>query len=358
VESVGSGAVAQPPTIRDISAATGLSTYSVSQALAGKPGVGEATRSRVLTVAAELGYVRNNLAANLQGSTSRTVGVLTASGRNQYYALLVQAVDAILQRDGFHAVSNDAMRAGTYSAETERLGVEELLQQRVAAVVATYSLAPESLALLTRWHVPVVFADSLPPLGAESYPFVGVDNFAASAEVAAYLADLGHRDSVVLAYPREWSTRAPRQQGFSETARQRGMRVRVLEAENSAESAEHTIDALLHSPRSTWPTAIYAINTVLLQGTLKALRRARITIPQTVSVVGFDDFEWADLIQPPITVVDQHIDEIGAAAGRTVLQLIHRRAARGDDSDVPHVLLPTDLVIRDSCASPRASEPV
>jgi LacI family transcriptional regulator len=343
------------PTIRDISRTVGVSTFTVSRALAGKDGVSAETRQRVLQAAADLEYLPNQLAAHLKdSSTTRTVGVLTASGRNQYYAMLLQAMDGVLQLNGHHAVSNDSMRGQTYSAEVERAGVEELLQQRVTAVVATYSLARDSLELLRRWNVPVVFVDSLPPDGAEGYPFVGIDNFAASSKVANYFADLGHLDTAVLVYPWEWNTRGPRQDGFVTTAENRGVRVEVVEADNSAESAEDAISELLSRDRGHRPTAVYATNIVLLQGTLKALRRAKVRIPEEISIVGFDDFDWAELLEPPVTVVDQHISEIGAAAAEMVLRVIAQPDFESISSIEP-VHVSTELVIRRSCAPPPRS---
>jgi len=353
--------MSQPTTIRDISVATGLSTYSVSQALAGKPGVGAETRQRVLQVADELGYVRNNSAASLKDATSRTVGVLSASGRNSYYAVLVQAIDAVLHTAGYHAVSNDAMRGDTYRVDLERQGVQDLLQQRVAAIIATYSLAPDSLALLDRWKIPVVFADSLPPASSARYPFVGVDNYAASAAVANYLADLGHSTALFLAYPAEWNTRVPREKGFTEAAQSRELTVEVLEARNSSDSAYQQIRRRLDGKRQSWPTAIYASNIVLLEGALKALRDLGARIPADISVVGFDDFDWSELIDPPITVIDQHIAAVGEAAANTVLRLIRERngheIALDQQRTAIQTTLPTDLVIRSSCSSPRRPGP-
>jgi LacI family transcriptional regulator len=341
------------PTIKDLSERAGVSTYTVSQALAGKPGVALETRERVLSVATELGYLPNRLAASLKESVTTTVGVLTASGRNQYYAMLVQAIDSVLQDNGYHVVSNDAMRGNQYSIAAEQAGVEELLQQRVAGVITTYGLREESLALLEKWGVPVVFVDSLPPDGAHGHAFVGVDNEAASATVANYLADLLHRRVAFLAFPREWTTRFPREQGFKRAAKNRAMDVEVVESDNSPEDAAATVGRMLDRPRSEWPTAIFATNTLLLQGTMKALRAHGVAIPGEMSVVGFDDFDWAELVDPPLTVVDQHIAEIGSAAGRTVLQAI--QSARTNTAQPSGVTLDAVLVIRESCAAPRVA---
>jgi len=108
--------VARRITLKDVSARAGGSTYTVSQALAGKAGVSDETREMVIRTADEMGYVTNVLAANLKGQTSSTVGVMTASGRNQYYSMLVQGIDGGLQQYGLHAVTNEAMCGGVYDA--------------------------------------------------------------------------------------------------------------------------------------------------------------------------------------------------------------------------------------------------
>jgi LacI family transcriptional regulator len=337
------------PTLRDISEEAGVSVFAVSKAIAGKPGVSHSTRERILGIAESLGYVPNRLAAHLKGSTTRTIGVMSASGRNQYYAVLVQALDGVLQGQGYHAITSDAMRGGTYLAEVERKSVEELLEQRVGAVVATYSLAPESLDLLEKWEIPVVFVDSPPPESHAHYPFVGCDNYGASASVARYFGSLGLDSALYLAFPPEWNTRGPRERGFTETAAGLGMSVEIAEAENTSESAHDAIYEIFSKrPASRWPEAIYATNTLLLHGALSALKELDIDIPGSVSVLGFDEFDWSELVQPPMTVVNQHIDQIGRTAGEMVLGIVKDKDAAFRSRWVE---VQPELVIRKSCAS-------
>jgi LacI family transcriptional regulator len=339
--------VVQPVTLKDISIRAGVSTFTVSQALGGKPGVSEVTRHRITQVANELGYVPNALAAGLKGQRSRSVGVMTASGRNQYYSMLVQAIDGVLQEAGYHAVTNDAMRGGRYSEEREGDSVDELLQQRVAAIVATYSLSESSVRKIERWGIPVVFVDSLPPSHTPGAPFIGADNYRASEKVATYFASLGFTSAAFLAFPKDWNTRAPREAGFVETATASGIATSVVESENSAESASSAMSAFLAEHAGDLPDALYASNTVLLQGALRAIRSAGLEVPRDISIVGFDDFEWAELVSPPITVVDQHVGRIGELAARTLLDLINS----GSISTRPiHAEVQPNLIIRESCA--------
>jgi LacI family transcriptional regulator len=341
--------MAPRPTLKDVSRRAGVSTFTASNALSGKDGVAPETRKRVQSAAAEIGYVPNAVAASLKGSSSSAIGVMTASGRNQYYSMLVQAIDGVLQEEGLHAVTNDAMRGGRYDAARERESVESLLAQRVSAIVATYSLSIESLALIQSWNIPLLFVDALPPTGAELYPFVGADNFTASQQVADHLADTGHRRVVFVAYPHEWNTRQLREHGFVETAAAHGMETVVLESNNSAEGARQTIYDYLSTHREDLPDALYASNTPLLQGSLKAFQDLGIVAGTDISVVGFDDFEWADLLSPRITVVDQHIQQIGQEAGRLLTRMVS--GGRADE----HIAITPHLIIRDSVCtrSPR-----
>jgi LacI family transcriptional regulator len=322
----------------------------VSQALSGKPGVSDHTRQRITKAAQELGYVPNALAAQLKNRVTRTIGIMTASGRNQYYSMLVQAIDSGLQPAGYHAVTNDAMRHGSYDATLEAASVDALLAQRVAAIITTYSLSEESVRKLEAWGIPVLFVDSPPPDHAASSPFIGSDNRGGSRKVAEYFASLGIRDTALVAYPGSWGTRFPREEGFTQAATALGISVEVLEAENNADSAFQAVTSFLND---RMPQSIYATNTVLLQGTLRALRMQGLAVPDDVSVVGFDEFEWAELLNPPMTVVDQHIPEIGALAATTVIGLL---SADGPTPPV-QVELECELVIRDSCRPSRPRQP-
>lgn len=335
-------------TIKDVSARAGVSTYTVSQALGGKPGVSDETREMVQRIASEMGYVQNVMAANLKAQTSRTIGVMTASGRNQYYSMLVQAIDGVLQRHGLHSVTNDAMRRGKYEPELEQASVDALLQQRVALIVATYSLNERSLRTIREWGIPLVFVDSLPPQAAQQFPFVGCDNALAGRKVANHLADLGHRSAAFLGFPSEWNTRAPREAGFREAAASRGLEVHTVESENSSEGALAAMADWLADPGHPFIDAIYASNTPLLHGALRALRNAGLRVPGDVSVVGFDEFEWAELLSPSITVVDQHIEQIGREAARLIVEMVTEGHSVSE-----HLAIEPDLVVRESTSQRR-----
>jgi LacI family transcriptional regulator len=334
------------PTLHDICRAAEVSVFTASRALSGHDGVAPQTRERVQRIAGELGYVANQMARNLKRSSSRTVGVLTANVENQYYAVLVGALEKVVQEQGFHCLVTDAVVDGIYSIERENRFVAALLEHRVAGVVVTYSPTRENMRRLAAWRLPILFVDCLPPAGYEHLPCITADNYAASREVGNHLAGHGYGTWAFVAHTPTWGTRQPREMGLCDAASSHGAKVEIIEGGNDSETACRAVAALLDSrPRRAWPDALYASNTPLLHGTLRALNDRSVRIPQDIALVAFDEFDWAALLSPPITVVDQRIPEIGAAAGGRLLDLFGHSS---DTGEIVGVVKPY-LRIRASC---------
>ena len=139
--------------------------------------------------------------------------------------------------------------------------------------------------------------------------------------MVTHLASLGYRRWCFVGHARNWNTREPRQRGFEAVAANCGARVEIVEGGNDAEIAHRSVIGLLtRLPVEERPHALYASNTVLLKGVLLALRDCGIEVPRQMAVVAFDDFDWALILHPPMTVIDQHIALIGRTAG--VLELL------------------------------------
>jgi len=339
------------PTLHDVCALAQVSTFTASRALSGHAGVAAETRKRVGEAAASLGYVPNQHARSLKSSASRVVAVLTANMANHYYAALVAELESRLETAGYDCLTMDAVLAGTYSQERENRFVAALMAQRAAAVVVTYTLSQTNMQALAAWGVPLVFVDCTAPAGFPNYPSVSSDSYHGSLELGRHLAGLGHRRWAFVGHARGWNTRQPRQAGFEAAALAAGASVDIIEGENDSASAARAVEVYLATtPNERWPEVIYASNTVLLHGTLAALRRHGIAIPETMAVVAFDDFEWADMLDPPVTVVDQDIAAIGRAAGELVLDRVSGRLVLAIGEVI---VLKTVLRIRGSCGAGR-----
>jgi len=335
------------PTLRDVSRRTGLSVFSVSRALKGEKGVSDETRARVQAVAREVGYVANGPARSLKGNSSRTIGILASGTANQYYAALIGAFDQALRDANYHSILADTTVDGSHGRERESSLVGALLEQRVAAIVVTYSLAPENLRLITEWNIPLIFVDCVPPRRYASYPAVACDNEQASRQVADHFAAHGYRHWAFIGYPRRWSSRLPRERGFLDAATRHGATVDVLEAGSSPASSNQEVSRYLAAHPVGTVDAVYCANTPLLHGTLRAIREDGRRVGTDLGVIAFDEFDWATLLQPSVTVIDQHIEAIGRdAAARLLAELATGpEASAGPGSP----LVSPSLIVRQSC---------
>jgi DNA-binding LacI/PurR family transcriptional regulator len=301
----------------------------------------------VLRVAAELGYVPNQHAKNLKNPRSHDIAILTANMANQYYTVLVSGIETIVSADGYGCITMDSVLDGIYSRDREDRFVSAVMAQRVAAVVVTYTLSHSNMELLANWGVPLIFVDASAPEGFRDFPSVSADSYQGSWDLGLHLAGHGYTRWGFVGHTKTWNTREPRQKGFEDVAAASNATVDIIEGENDARMARNAVcDYFARTPRDRRAEVLYASNTVLLRGTLEALRQMELVVPNDVAAVGFDDFEWADMLDPPVTVVDQDIVAIGRTAGSILLKNLKQEGGGRTGENL--VLKPT-LKIRRSC---------
>ena len=333
-------------TLRDVSAEAGFSVFTVSRALSGLSGVSEETRQHVLATAERVGYVANQPAQRLKRGGSTTVGVLTANNANPFYSTLVNGFEEILIPAGYHCIVSDSTDHGEYSPQRESLFLDELLQQRVAGVALTYPPSPEQLQRLVDWSMPMVFMDAYAPEDHQDIPSVVVDGEEVSYEVGRHFAEHGYRDWMFLGHPETWLTRVRRQAGFARAAEEFEAQLQIVEGRNdSADAARAVLEAV--QARGSAPRAIFAANEPLVIGTLRALRELRLSVPDDVALIGYDETQWAEFAAPPLSLVDQGISQIGEIAGRLLVERLTDGAVAATTPSTPE----PKLIIRDSCGS-------
>ena len=342
--------------MRDVSRATGLSMFTVSRALSGGDGVSDESRSQVLRVADELGYIPNRAAQDLRKVSRDSIAVITASTSNSYYLDLMSGIQKALRPANWTVVMADVAVDGIYDPDLEERTIRRLIETRTAGVISTLALKPANAALLARWDIPVVFVDSAPPEGKAAFPSVTTDTYKASREVGRHLAEHGYEDWLFLVYPARWSTRFERERGIKAAAQAHGARLEILESGNDPVSAHAVMAERLAEGRPV-PRALIAGNNPLLLGALRLLREKALRIPQDVAIIGFDEFAWSGLIDPPLTVLNERSEEIGHRAASTLARIIKGQTEaerRGlptqpvyRDEDVQQV--EAELVIRRSC---------
>ncbi len=344
------------PTLRDVSREAGLSVYTVSRALSNGDGVSADSRERVLEAARSLGYVPNRAAQELRKNTRSSIAVITASTSNYYYIDLMAGIHRTLRTTGRTAVVADIAAQGVYTPELEDTVIQDLIQSRTAGVISTLTLSTHNTKLLRDWDIPVVFVDSAPPESETDVPSITMDNFSGSLRVGEHLAEHGYGDWLFLAYPGRWSTRGERERGIREAAKRHGVDLAVVSSENDPESAYAALSNHLDTT-GTAPRAVVAGNNPMVHGALRVLGDRKLSVPDDVAVIAFDDFAWAPLLSPPLTVLDQDSEAIGVIAAQIMSRVIDQQvAAERQGSSPGPVYLPEDrrevsaeLVLRKSC---------
>ncbi len=335
-------------TISDIAKASGVSQATAARALGNYGSVSEKAREQVLAAAESLGYHRNELAAALVAGSTRTIGLVVGDIENPFFASVVRGLTDVVEVEG-HTV---LLANSDEDVDRERHAVDTLRSRQVdALVVATAATADLShLEAAASSGRPVILIDRLMP--DSSLDTVTVDNEAGAAGAVAHLIGHGHTRIGIVTDEPQIASSAERVAGYRRAHREAGVAVDeqlIVEGGPGQEDGRRGALALLGLEDP--PTAVFTASNLATYGALSALAELGLRIPDDVALVGFDDFPLADVIDPPITVVSQPVDEIGREAGRLLLQRL-----AGDRRPPQRVKLETKLVIRRSCGTEESEQ--
>jgi LacI family transcriptional regulator len=334
-------------TIADVAARAGVHKGTVSRALnkLTEHQVNPATVKRVPRAARELGYVPNIFARGLRTSLSMTIGVILPDLTNPLFPPMVRGIESYISSRGYTTliVSTDG------HDDLEAAAFESLLERRVDGfVIATGQIDHPLLADAFGGDIPAVMLNR--GSGVPRFPLVTGNDSAGIAEAVDHLVELGHRDIVHLSGPANLTTSVVRADALV-TAASRHPHVHHTISTAPALSIQAGIagmDELLHQQREL-PTAVIAGNDLLAVGVLRSLRAHDLECPRDVSVIGFNDMPFAEDLNPPLTTVHIPHQELGAVAGRLLLEGIASR-----EQQAVTVMLPASLVVRRSTAAPRS----
>jgi LacI family transcriptional regulator len=331
----------RPVTLADIAREAGTSASTASRALSGRGYVSDDVRERLLSVAQRLGYVPNASAQTLKQRTSRVVGVVVSALDNQFYAGLAAGVEQVLREANYQVV----LVGDNSDPDEELAGVRTFIAMRTPGVIMT-PVGADACTLLRAHGTAVVEVDR--QLGGDAGDAVVIDNERGGREATMHLVGLGHRRIALLGVDTEWTTDAGRLRGYRtalKNARIPFDRRLVARIPVHAPDTEARIETLLDSAS---PTALFAANNELAEQAWRVLRRRGLKIPGDISLVGFDDVPWMEMVDPPITVIDQPTIELGRSAARLLLRRLH-----GGPGLEPSVeVLQPRLVVRGSTGPP------
>jgi LacI family transcriptional regulator len=323
----------------DVARLAGVSVATVSHVLNGTRAVRQRTREQVLDAVRLANYSPNTLARSLATARTTTIGLVLSAISNPYFGDLLRSIENTAAAAGYTLLLADPKEEPDY----ELTVVRRLQQRRVDGLLWAPSGEPTAaLRYLTQHRLPTVLVDRLIDAGLDQ---VGSDNVEPVAELVGHFVDRGHRRIALVAGHQGLATTVERRDGYLLGLRRAGLAAEpglIVDGNSETEAARRAVHRLLELDHP--PTAIIAANNSMTIGALAALREAGLAVPADMALAGFDDFPWADLFSPGLTVIAQPFVEMGRRAVELLL-------ARMADPTAPPatVRLPPTFVHRDSC---------
>ncbi|WP_298454678.1 LacI family DNA-binding transcriptional regulator [uncultured Cellulomonas sp.] len=325
----------------DVARVAGVSHQTVSRVLNDHPSVRAETRDRVLAAIADLGYRRNTAARALVTRRTGTIGVVTSG------SALFGPTSTLI------AVEGAARDAGLFVsmatlARWDAAGVHQVLEHFMSqgvdgvVVIAAHDHAVEAVRSFGA-PVPLVMVGPR-DLADPRLHTVAVDQYAGARAATRHLLHLGHRQVIHLAGPQDWLDARERVRGWSDELIAWGLDPGAPIACTWHAGQGYEVGRGLAAEGV--PTAVFAANDQLALGLLRAFAEAGVSVPDDVSVVGFDDVDGSAHFYPPLTTVRQDFGELGRRCLRVLLDVMEGRPA-------DHAPIEPRLVVRDTTGPPR-----
>jgi LacI family transcriptional regulator len=334
-------------TIDDVARRAGVSTATVSAVINKSRYVSSELEAAVREAIVELNYTPNGVARSLAQQRTRTIGVIIPTLLNPIYPVIVEAIQKIFDKEGYTLV----LASSEDSAGQERAASQMLQLRRVDGVIIS-PCTDRNLDVLNALHsqgIPIILLNRR--LEVPEFDRVVADHASGTLEAVRHLVKLGRTRIALLALPGFGSEagreREGRQVGYHQGLREHGLafdpQLFKICGDGKVEiAAVKAVQELLALPQP--PDAIIASSQNISLGALTALRAAGLNIPADIALVGYDEFLWSGLIDPPLTVIAEPLEEFGKQAA---LLLLDRLAGKGPPTST-EIVLPTQLVIRAS----------
>ncbi|WP_417726644.1 LacI family DNA-binding transcriptional regulator [Roseovarius sp.] len=331
------------PTLADVARAAGVSTATVSRCLNSPAQVQEATRDRVLTAVASLGYSPNFGARALAARRTGTIGAIIPTMENAIFARAIQAFQEELHLSGVTLL----VASSSYNPENEADQIRTLVARGADALLLIgHDRDPGIYAFLEQRGVPVLVSWAFDP--TQNRPSIGFDNRRAMAALAAEVLRLGHRRIGMISAPAEGNDRARgRIDGVRAALCDHGIDPATLHLIETPYSIANGADAMAQLMAKTPPpTAVICGNDVLAVGAVQMARKLGLRVPEDVSITGFDDIELATVVDPALTTVHVPHREMGREAARLLVGMVNGA------TPPPPVCLETEFCARGTLAAP------
>lgn len=330
-------------TVKDVAKLAGVSTATVSRALANPEMVSPTTRQKVEKAASEVGYSPNGLARSLRKSESKTIVVVLPNIDSTFFSDVVHGIEALAHKHGYKLLIGDA---GNESSRL-RSYFELFESKQVDGVLSLSSDVPESMIINSAGEVklPIVIAGEY--FSDIPVPTVHIDNHYSAKKGVEYLIMMGHYKIACITGKRSNSVYNARVNGYTEIMKKWKIPVTdeyIMEGDLSFIAGYNLGKQLLSLPNK--PSAIVCHSDEAAIGVLKIAREMNIAVPSELSVIGFDNLAMSEYCVPELTTIHQPRQLIGETSMKLLLDILSGKKPN------PEMTLPTQLIVRESSCPP------
>ncbi|ANS75389.1 LacI family transcriptional regulator [Paenibacillus yonginensis] len=304
-------------TIKDVAKLAGVALSTASYALSGDSKVSSKTREKVLEAARQLNYRKNGFAMDLKRSRTNTIALILTDLSGPYYSELIRSVQDVALSNGYDLIACSSMGGKDSTA------VKFLREKRVdGAIVLAHNITDDILLSSASAAFPIVVMDR--KTTGEGLISVVVDGEQGGYDATRHLIELGHRQIAYISGPSNSFDNALRYQGFLRAMREAGLEEKAKWRLGGSFIREGGYKATkMMMMQGELPTAVFYANDEMAVGGIKALEEGGVSIPDEISVIGFDDIQLAEYVHPALTTIHQPMHESGSLAGHLLFQMLN-----------------------------------
>lgn len=330
-----------PTTINDVASLAGVSIATVSRVINGSTPVSDVTTNKVREAITTLNFTPHSAARTLATKKTNTIGLILPEISGFYFSPLLRGVEEGIRGNDYDLLVHSAVfrqeSGGFLSVKLGEHNTDGLL-------IFAASLRDQEISRLYNLGFPMILLHQSPPNNFE-IPCVTIENKAGAVKLINHLIDChGFRNIGFLSGPSEHEDSYWREMGYRESLTSHGLPVSpdlIAFGGFNAVNAQDSVEQWLKSGVKF--DAIFAGDDDAATGAITAIRHAGKRVPEDIAVVGFDDIYISQYLSPPLTTIRAPIEQAGYTAVQQLIHLIHQEPVE------PLVLLPTTLIIRQSC---------
>ncbi|MBE7549807.1 MAG: LacI family DNA-binding transcriptional regulator [Anaerolineales bacterium] len=326
-------------SIYDIAKKANLAPSTISRALQDHPRIGAETKMRVRALAKEMGYVPSTVAKSLSTNQTWTIGMVVATISDPFMGRVVEGVEEVAMGAGFNVFLSTSQN----NRQREIAVIDVLQQRRVDGIIVVAShLFDRYRRYFDRIEVPIVMIDEQEPAGV--IHAVAVDDLRGARLAVEHLLGLGHRRIGYVGVTNRPKSNRYRLRGYEDALKAAGIApdprlVFTSNIEDHAKRGEASLEPLW----AAGATAVFCYNDMTAIGLLSACYKRGLSVPDNLSVIGFDDIDTAAYIIPPLTTIHQPRLELGRRAMQMILDLLAGQTPENQ-------LISAELVVRQTTA--------